>query len=466
MYQIIAKEPMTYKKQKKDNELLVKLRIIKDRKYANLKVKEICYKYSVHRNTVRNIINKFETLDKKTKSTLLKDTLTKDEIFKYLGCIRDKPPKPKSHPKQATPEQEEKIIELHSRMTMGPKRMANHIKHSFRKPGNKHRKVYKNEKDLLRLTVAQIKGIYKRNRLKSKTVRSKTGERRNLYDYKLLGAFENMHYDVKYLADSHALPEDIYEKFKLDPNLPLYMWNIIDAKSRFRFISYSNHLGSEFGRNFLHLVIQYIRSTLANWDTHITIGTDNGSEFYGGSKRKEEQWNTTLKFLNAHIYSYEPGFDIRKNLIERSHRTDDEEFLIPRGPFIYDKESFLDEARDYMYYFNAQRSHSGIEMHNRTPLKVLQDAGFKSAHKLLNFPTMILEDNSHLLSDCYSVLELSKFTEDYFIRKEDITTIDEKSIRDWIHRLPFFTGNAQKVLTHYHSLFLKICSVLLFAFKL
>ena len=73
-----------------------------------------------------------------------------------------------------------------------------------------------------------------------------------------------------------------------------------------------------------------------------------------------------------------------KNLIERSHRTDDEEFLIPRGEFIHTEEEFMKEARSYGTYWNTTRSHSGIGMQGRTPLEVIQQSGLlgsQQAHK-------------------------------------------------------------------------------------
>jgi hypothetical protein len=403
----------------------------------------------MHRNTVRNILNQFNTLDTVTQTKVLTNTLSHEDLLKFLAPIKGKPPKPGPHPKQATLEQEKLIVKIHSEVSMGPRRMRTYIQRAFGIQGNNHKKVTKLQKSLTNLTIYQIYGIYKRNNLKSKKVRTKSGERRALYDYKKLETFAYMHYDVKQLTDQHALPEEIYKRFKLNPNIPIYMWNIIEVKSRFRFIAYSHNLASEFGRNFLHLTIQYIRGVLANWDTHITVGTDNGTEFYSGSQEKEQKWNDTLKYLNAHIYSYEPGFDIRKNLIERSHLTDDTEFLIPRGRYIHNKESFLKEARDYVYYFNTQRVHTGIGMEGRTPLEVLQDSGLCSAHRLVQFPTMILEDNFALLSDSYSILELNKLIEEYVEEHPDQDYIDAKTTRDWQNSVKYFSGNAQKVFRLY-----------------
>jgi endonuclease I len=64
-------------------------------------------------------------------------------------------------------------------------------------------------------------------------------------------------------------------------------------------------------------------------DTPIKIWTDNGVEFFSGCQEKKKEWNDILGLLDASIDSYNPGWDVRKNLIERSHRSDDEELLIP-----------------------------------------------------------------------------------------------------------------------------------------
>ena len=55
---IITKDPMNYKSYLKNNqEIIIKLRIIKDRIVEKLQIKDISYKYSMHRNTIRNILN-------------------------------------------------------------------------------------------------------------------------------------------------------------------------------------------------------------------------------------------------------------------------------------------------------------------------------------------------------------------------------------------------------------------------
>lgn len=91
-----------------------------------------------------------------------------------------------------------------------------------------------------------MKGIYKRNKFKVHKKRSKSGERRPLYNYKEISPFEYLHYDVKHILDKKALPKEIYEKFETRKDLPIYQRTIIDAKTRWRFLAYSNRINSTF----------------------------------------------------------------------------------------------------------------------------------------------------------------------------------------------------------------------------
>lgn len=82
------------------------------------------------------------------------------------------------------------------------------------------------------LTYAQLKGICKRERFRITTTVSANRERRALYDYAALAAFEKLHYDTKTLPDSRALPSYLYRQFKLNKELPIIEWNIIEVKIR------------------------------------------------------------------------------------------------------------------------------------------------------------------------------------------------------------------------------------------
>ena len=56
--------------------------------------------------------------------------------------------------------------------------------------------------------------------------------------------------------------------------------------------------------------------------------------------------------------------------LERSHRTDDDEFYIPRAMRIKSDVDLLDEALGYIYYYNNLREHSSLDF--KTPFFYLK----------------------------------------------------------------------------------------------
>jgi len=380
---------MTYKQQikQKECELYAKIRIIRYVKKEHIPNALVANAFSTHRNTISNILQDFETLiTHGARDRLLNGTVISTEAMQRdYAPLGNKTRKPSSHKKAATKEQADKLTELFMKgKKVGAKRMMHLIRKYFQ--GGKADTAH-----LTELTIGQIRGILKRRALKTEQVRSVTGQKRHLYDYENLRCFEKLHYDVKYIQDSHALPSQAYRALS-GPGVPRYEWNILDAKSRFRFMAFSYRRPRLFGFVFLLFVILYLRLTLVSLVTDILCGVDRGMEFCGGLKQKERQWNRILLLLHAGIYSYNPTFDIIKNLIERSHRSDDEEWLIPHGSRMGTKELFLPKGADYWYYWNFERVHSGLGMFGRTPFEVLQQSGLTGTEALLGFPVLILDD--------------------------------------------------------------------------
>jgi hypothetical protein len=56
--------------------------------------------------------------------------------------------------------------------------------------------------------------------------------------------------------------------------------------------------------------------------------------------------------------------------LERSHRTDDEEFYIPRALLIKSETDLLNEAIGYIYYYDNLRGHSALNY--QTPFAYLK----------------------------------------------------------------------------------------------
>lgn len=460
---LLPKEPMSYKQQRKESELTVKFRIITDVLRHRYPQTAVADKYRMHRNCVGKIIKAFrENISPGTQAELLSgDSFSRLEMEEKLAPIRNKSTAPRGNIRSASPEQERAILKYFARKSVGIDRMWTFIRRSGKSshdPPEEQEcesiRQYRKDIALLTgLTKARLRGIYTKNKLRAKKVRTKNKNVRPLYDYSALACFERLHYDTKDILDAKALPTEIYAKFDLTPGLPVIEWNIMDVKSRFRFIAYSHARTSEFGLHFLLFVIQYIRAHTLNPGMKIIAGTDNGSEFFSGSERKRGEWNRMLAVLNAEIYSYNPGFDVRKNLIERSHKTDDEEFLIPRGMLISDQQSFLREAQSYSDYFNGIRPHSGLGMDGSTPREKLESCGIHTAEKFLRFPVVILEDVIGKMKEATEIIRILAFLKNQ-TRERSALLSDQRFLVDLQVRFPRFFSrdyflNAQNVLTEY-----------------
>jgi len=446
--QSLSKEPMSYKLLKKDSQLLTKLRLIRKVKVDGWSRLETAYSFSCHRNTVSNLITSFErNIPLSTRQELLRGHLTLDRLDGLLLPLKDLSTKPHHHPRQASSPQAERIKEIFNtlKVKVGPQRLSRILKRKFKDTVNPL------DASLSTMKLTRLKGIYKREGLKVEKVKSASGSSRPLYDYTALSCFENMHFDTKHLLDKKSLPPKFYEYFSSHLNtIPRYEWNLIDAKSRFRFMAYSYELNSEYGLKFLLFCLQYIRTMTGNINQKITIGEDNGIEFCSGSSLKLSSWNSLLSMLNAKAYAYNPYWDIRKNLIERSHRNDDDEWLIPRGEQIKDERSFLKEAGDYWYYINFERPHSGKGMNDRTPFEVLKNSGLLGVNKFMKFPVLILDHHIKTLRRCTQPLLFEHEVKLAEAKRKGLP-LDPKTLIDISYRYNFFPDNAQNVLTYYQT---------------
>ena len=141
-------------------------------------------------------------------------------------------------------------------------------------------------------------------------------------------------------------------------------------------------------REFLKLVVFWLRSH--GIDTKINVQFDGGAEFCSMSKIKTEKWNKQLMPYNVHAYDH-GGSKWRQNLVERTHRTDDEEFYCPKGGKINTKPIFIIEGQKWIIYYN-NRSNDGIGMNGLSPVEKLKTLGIINAESICRFPCLILDD--------------------------------------------------------------------------
>jgi hypothetical protein len=77
--------------------------------------------------------------------------------------------------------------------------------------------------------------------------------------------------------------------------------------------------------------------------------------------------------------------------VERSHRTDREEFYRPYLKKIPDAETLFEMAALWVFYYNVSRPHMGGGMAGHPPLGVLQAHGFSGAERIALFPPLLLD---------------------------------------------------------------------------
>lgn len=366
---------MSYKQQcKAEGAILPRIKIVRA-VLSGMSQKEVAAHWRCSKNTVGSLMRAYGTLSAEQQQALSGDQSLAAADLSHFTALACRSRAPRGNKRSLAPDEAQVILDVHAGMTMGPQRMRTHLSRQ-----GACMKTY---------TLAKIKGCYKRHGLVAKKVRTANKQRRSLYDYARLAAFERLHMDTKHILDVHALPKDIYEKFRDTPNLPIYQWTIQDAKTRMRFLAYSHELSSFFGQRFLLFALEWLRAH--GVFIRINVLFDGGSEFCSASARKLAHWQTFFEPYGVTV-SQTNGDKTRQNLIERSHRSDDEEFYCPRGIHIATKTDFLLEAQRWNIYWNCDRAHSGIGMDDMTPSEKLSRLGYANVDAIGRFPTFILED--------------------------------------------------------------------------
>ena len=77
--------------------------------------------------------------------------------------------------------------------------------------------------------------------------------------------------------------------------------------------------------------------------------------------------------------------------MERSHRTDDEEFYRPYVAKAKSPGNLLSFAQRRVYFYNVLRPHSGEGMDDRPPLNVLQSCGYSGDERVALLPPILLD---------------------------------------------------------------------------
>ena len=273
---------------------------------------------------------------------------------KAEGDLSDRSKAPKTCPSRISPAVEDKVIELKNRTRLGAKRLSRYL--------------IKYED--LEVPYGTIRHILRRNRGKINYHlhrRAKHGEKREFVDWYKAKAFEIVQMDVKFIRDQKALSRE--QLIHLDQfDLPNYQWGAIDVTSRFKMIGYSREKTWTNGLCWYLWVISFLRSQGVTCPIAFTV--DHGEEFGGKSWLKITELRKLIAGFGCRLIQNHKGHPEENAHLERSHRTDDDEFYIPRILEIKSEEDLLKEAFNYIYYYDNVREHSSLD--NLTPFAYLK----------------------------------------------------------------------------------------------
>ena len=177
-----------------------------------------------------------------------------------------------------------------------------------------------------------------------------------------------MQIDLKYIRDRKALTKE--QIIHLDRyRIPNYQWSALDVNSRFKLIAYSREKSWTNGLCWYLWVISWLRSHGVK--TGIVFTVDHGEEFGGQSWMKLRELRKLIKGFGCRLIQNHKGHCEENAHVERSHRTDDDEFYIPRAMHFNSEGDLLDEALGYIYYYNNVREHSSLDY--KTPFDHLKE---------------------------------------------------------------------------------------------
>ena len=283
-----------------------------------------------------------------------------DILGKWVeGDLRDRPKTPK-HPPNKTPEEiEAQVIAAKNKTRLGPERLSRYLR---RYEG-------------VSVAAGTIRHILRRNRDRITSPLSRHRRRKEQRPFVALCTFgwysakpfEIVQMDLKFIRDRKALTQQ--QIIHLDRcDIPNYQWSALDVNSRFKLMAYSREKTWTNGLCWYLHVISWLRSHGVKCEIVFTV--DNGEEFGGRSWLKVTELRKLIRGLGCRLIQNHKGHCEENAHVERSHRTDDDEFYIPRAAHLNSEQDLLDEAMGYLYYYTNVREHSSLEY--RTPFAHLK----------------------------------------------------------------------------------------------
>ena len=295
--------------------------------------------------------------------------------------LEDLSRRPHSSPRQTAVELEEQVMELWRKTNWGRKRLALYLLGQG-----------------IHVSAHTIRHILQRHR-----TRQPRKKRRSMYPalwaWDAQRPFCLLQVDVKDIHDKAALGTLLTTHLQRHL-LPRFQYTACDGRTRMRFLAYAYHNNRTNGLAFLLLVTLWLRAL--GIDNPISLQTDWGQEF--GGDRPDHIAQLSIRYfqpLNAQLYRYPLGRKGYNGRVERSHRTDDEEFYAPYLLQINDVSDLMVWAQRWIYVYNSLRPHFGHGMDQQTPLQVLHRLGYTGSDNIVLLPPLLLDPiSTDLLLSC------------------------------------------------------------------
>lgn len=209
------------------------------------------------------------------------------------------------------------------------------------------------------------------------------------YVWEDLKPLQDWQVDVKDVRDSKTLPPEVYRHL-LRERLPRYQWTALEVKCRVKFLAYSHRVDRSNGMAFFRVLTGWLRAFGVSHT--LRYQTDWGNEFGGPSPRMWlELQRNVFDPMNCELLKIRKRNWKDNAYVERTHRTDDEEFYVPKLLEIPSYEEHFPMAWGYVWHFNTQRPHDGHHMEGQTPAQRLRAFCPSVPDAFFAFPPILLD---------------------------------------------------------------------------
>ena len=331
-----------------EGKVILRLRIVDTWKECG-SLRETARRLSISRNTVRKWVRRYQESGE--------------------AGLMDRSRRPHHSPRRTPPEVEEQVLSLNRERGWGRKRIAH----------------------ALGLPEGTVRHILRRHLGEGRRKRKK---RRMFYPahwaWEEGEPFRLAQVDTKDILDKGTLGTRLWDHLRKH-RLPRYQWTFLEGRTRFRFLAYSHRLSVVNGLCFVALVMSWLRA----WgiDVEVQWQEDWGPEF--GGENPEHLAKLDERYyrpFGAKLRRAPKGRKGYQGRVERSHRTDDEEFYLPCLGRVRTVEGFLRRAQGWQYYYNVERPHFGVGMNGKSPLEKLRELGWDLPDKFACFPVILLDE--------------------------------------------------------------------------